>query len=269
MIRYDKKLNQEINRTIKNFNQKIARLEKSERELILPDKITKKELKSGVYTRTELYRKLNELKRFSKRNIEETILTKGGVNMSKYQLENITRETRRIKANLTREINRLKSSSPKVFGKTQSGTYAQMGDQYFLNLMARRQALEKGKLTSLTNEQLNSYLNLLSKTSKNKRYYSTIFKDNYLKMLTDLGYFYNYDNEKLDKLKNELSKLDSDKFLKVFREEKSIQAILDYYPNISISPNSYGINPEDIKEDVNNLYNALVDNLDEILKDYR
>ena len=41
-IRYDKKLNQEINRTIKNFNQKIARLEKQDREL-LPSKITKKE----------------------------------------------------------------------------------------------------------------------------------------------------------------------------------------------------------------------------------
>ena len=39
-IRYDKKLNQEINRTIKNFNQKIARLEKQDREL-LPSKITK------------------------------------------------------------------------------------------------------------------------------------------------------------------------------------------------------------------------------------
>ena len=59
-IRYDKKLNQEINRTIKNFNQKIARLEKQERDL-LPSKITKKSLKSNVYTRTELQRKLKEL----------------------------------------------------------------------------------------------------------------------------------------------------------------------------------------------------------------
>ena len=66
-IRYDKKLNQEINRTIKNFNQKIARLEKQEREL-LPSKITKKELKESVYTRTELQRKLKELQRFSKRS---------------------------------------------------------------------------------------------------------------------------------------------------------------------------------------------------------
>ena len=62
-IRYDKKLDQEINRTIKNFNQKIARLEKQEKEL-LPSKITKKDLKSGVYTRTELQRNLKELQRF-------------------------------------------------------------------------------------------------------------------------------------------------------------------------------------------------------------
>ena len=41
-IRYDKKLNQEINKTIRNFNQKIARLEKTERDLILQSKITKK-----------------------------------------------------------------------------------------------------------------------------------------------------------------------------------------------------------------------------------
>ena len=47
-IRYDKKINQEINRTIKNFNQKIARLEKQQKDLILPDKITKKALKKAV-----------------------------------------------------------------------------------------------------------------------------------------------------------------------------------------------------------------------------
>ena len=64
-IRYDKKINQEINRTIKNFNQKIARLEKEQRDLILPDKITKKALKESVYTRTELKRKLKELQRYS------------------------------------------------------------------------------------------------------------------------------------------------------------------------------------------------------------
>lgn len=265
-IRYDKKLNQEINKTIRNFNQKITRLEKSERDLLLPEKITKKELKENVYTRTELRRKLKELQLYSKRNIEETITTKGGVTLSRYELTKIKRESSRIKASLTREIKKMQSTSPKVFGKKQATTFAQMGDQYFLNLQARRKALEKGDIGTLSSEQLKQYQTLLDKTRRNKTYYSNIFKENYMQMLTDMGYFYGYDKEKLDKLKNTLSSLDSNKFLKLFRDEKSIQSILEYYPNIVMK--SGGINPEDIREDVTNLYDALIDNIDDVLKDY-
>ena len=85
-IRYHKKLNQEINRTIKNFNQKIARLEKQEREL-LPSKITKQELKNTSFTRAELQRKLKELQRFSKRGAEDIIETKGDVKLTQYRQE--------------------------------------------------------------------------------------------------------------------------------------------------------------------------------------
>lgn len=268
-IRYDKKLNQEINKTIKNFNQKIARLEKTERDLILPDKISKKELKASVYNRTELRRKLKELQRYSNRGIEETITTEGGASLSKYELDNLQREARRVKANLTREINKMKMDTPKIFGKKQATTFAQMGDQHYLNLQARRKALEKGNLKSLSSEQLKSYHKILEKTSRNKRYYNNIFKGNYLQMLTDMGYFYGYDNKKLDVLKDKLQNLDSNKFLDLFRNEKSIQAILEYYPNIVLKPDEFGINPDDIREDITNLYDALINNIDDILKDYK
>ena len=141
-IRYDKKLNQEINRTIKNFNQKIARLEKQEKEL-LPSKITKKELKESVYTRSELQRKLKELQRFSKRGAEDVITTRGGVRITKYELNEIKRENARLKRNITREINRLKVNKPKILGKIQTSTFSEMGDTDYLNLVARRKALEK------------------------------------------------------------------------------------------------------------------------------
>lgn len=267
-IRYDKKLNQEINKVVKNFNQKIARLEKTEKDLILPSKITKKELKENYFTRTDLRRKLKELKRYSSRGIEETITTSGGVELSKYELKNIQIESRRIKANLTRELKRLEVNAPKVFGKEQAMSFAQMGDQYYLNLQARRKALEKGKITNLTKEQLLQYNKLLEKTRRNKEYYNSVFKENYKNMLTDLGYFYGYDNKKLNDLKDKIDKLESDKFLKLFREEKSIQAILDYYPNIKVKAGKNAVNPDDIKEDVTVLYDALIDNIDNILKDY-
>ena len=267
-IRYDQKFNREIYKVVKNFNQKVARLEKTEKDLILPDKISIKDLKDSYFNRTDLRRKLKELKRYSNRGIEETITTKTGIQISKYELKNIQIESRRIKANLTREIKKLEINVPRNLGKLQSGTFAQMGDQYYLNLKARRKALEKGDITSLNKQEFETYTKLLGKTKKSKEYYNNIFYENYLDMLTDLGYFYGYDNQKLNDLKQKISNLKSNEFLKLFREEKSIQAILDYYPTIKKKAGKNAINPDDIREDVIVLYDALIDNIDDILKDY-
>lgn len=263
-IRYDKKLNQEINRTIKNFNQKIARLEKQEREL-LPSKITKKDLKESVYTRTELQRKLKELQRFSTRGAEDIIETKGGVKLTKYELNEIKRENARIKRNITREINRLKVEKPKIFGKTQTSTFSEMGDSDYLNLLARRKALEKD-INKLTPKEFEGFKKLVERTGKNQLYMNNLFKENYFKMLTDLAYYYDYDNDKLNMLKQKLMNLKPNDFLKLFKEDKSVRAILDYYPIVTNSFNA--INPDDIKEDVVNLYDNLIDNIDDIIKYY-
>ena len=268
-IRYDKKLNQEINRTIKNFNQKIARLEKQEREL-LPSKITKKDLKDNVYTRTELYRKLRELQRFSKRGAEDIIATSGGVRLTVYDYQNIKRENTRIKRNITREINRLRVSKPKIFGKTQSSTFSEMGDSDYLNLVARRKALEKD-INKLSRDELKRFKKLVEVTGRNQQYMNTVFKENYFEMLTDLAYYYGYDNKKLNEMKKKIMKLKPNDFLRLFKEDKSIRAILDYYPivtsNFDFNSGMY-VNRMDYQEDVINLYDALYDNLDDILKDY-
>lgn len=263
-IRYDKKLNQEINRTIKNFNQKIARLEKQEREL-LPSKISKKELKNSVYNRAELQRKLKQLQRFSERGAEEVITTKGGVQLTQYDLSNLKRENARIKRNITREINRLKVDKPKIFGKKQTSSFSEMGDTDYLNLVARRKALEKD-INKLSREDFERFTKLVEKTGRNQQYMNNIFKQNYFEMLTDLAYYFDYDSNKLNELKQKLMNLKPNDFLKLFKEDKSIRAILDYYPIVTNSFNA--INPDDIKEDVINLYDTLIDNIDEIIQDY-
>lgn len=262
-IRYDKKINAEINRTIRNFNQKISRLQKAERDLILPEKITKQALKESVMTRQELKRKLNELKRYSTRGIENTLKTSGGYTLSKYEFINLKKESARIKRNLTREIKRFEMEKPTVFGKVQARTFAEMGDTFYLNLVAKRKALEK-KLVKLTPEEILRYKKLL--TMNNRAYNNQIFKENYLKALTELGYFYEYDSEKLENLEKRLNKINNASFLRLFESEKAIKAILEYYP--FITKNQHNFNPEDIKDDVNILYDNLITNLDDILKDY-
>ena len=116
-IRYDKTLNKEINRVVKNFNNKVKRLEQSERDLMLPAKVSIKELKDEFRTRRELYRELEKLKRYSKRGIEETIITLGGAKISKYELENIKREARRIKYQISRQIT-LKKKTKSIWKRT-------------------------------------------------------------------------------------------------------------------------------------------------------
>lgn len=260
-LRYDKKLNQEINRTIKNFNQKISRLMKDEREL-LPDKINKKELLENVNTRTELNRKLKELQRFSNRGAEEIIETRTGIRLTQYQLTNLKKESARIKRNLTNQIKKLESEVPKVFGKKQSATFKEMGDPEYLNLLARRQALNKN-INLLNKDEFERYRKLLLKTGQNQEYMNNIFKENYIKMLTDLGYYFNYDNEKLDILKQKLRNLKPNQFLTIFRDDKAIRAILDYYPIVTDS--FAAINPDDIAEDVITLYDNLIENIEEII----
>lgn len=263
-IRYDSKLNSEINKIVRNFNQKVTRLEKNQQEL-LPTKISVRELKKSYNNRNDLKRKLRELKRFSTRGIEQVIETKQGLKISKYDLINLKKENARVKRSLTMEIKRLETTSPKVLGKKQKTTFAQMGDQHYLNLVARRKALEK-EIMNLNKAELERLKNLIDKTLKNKAYMNSTFKENYLKMLTDLGYYFDYDNEKLQKLEDKLMDLSPDKFLKLFQEDKSIRAILDYYPVITNTLS--GIDPDDLSGDVNSLYDSLIDNLDEVLKDY-
>lgn len=261
-IRYDKKLNQEINRTIRNFNQKIARLEKQEREL-LPSKITKKELKESVYTRQELQRKLKELQRFSKRGAEDIIETKGGVKLTKYELGNLKKDKARIKQKISREKNKLEKTKPKVFGKEQSATFSQMGDSEYLNLISRYKAINKD-IEKLNIEEFKRYKKIINKTKTNKSYNDYIFRENFFEMFNILGY-YAYDNEKMDIMNEKFKKLTPSKLLKLITEEKSMKAILTYYGTIINDDIDYENN---ILDDVTVLYDALYENIDEILNDY-
>ena len=265
MIRYDKKLNQQINKTIKNFNQKIARLEKEERQL-LPSKITKKELKSDYTTRTDLVRKLKELQRFSKRGAEDIVTSSGGIKTTRYELINLIKERSRAKRSLTRELKTLETESPTIFGKKTFSTYAQMGDSRYLSIKKKRKALEKD-IRKMDREEYERYKKLIGKVNEN---YSNmnILKDNYLRMLTDLGYHYGYDNKKLEELKNKLKDLNNDKFTELFNTEKSIKAVTEYYPTTKKLKKMTEEDYQDIKKDVTQLYDNIIKNIDDILKPY-
>lgn len=264
-IRYDKKLNQEINRVIRNYNSKIRRIEKyvDSYNYQIPEKMTKQILKQNAYTRTELRRKLNELKRYSERGIERSMQLSGGYVLSRYEFENLKREKARVQRNISRELTRLETEKARVYGKPQVYTFAQMGDSRYLNFLARKENIKK-EFEKLSKEEFERYRQFVYSTGRNIEYENSLFRENYEKMLFDLAYYTKYPDEKIQELKKKLDKLPNKKFYKLFHTEQGIKEVIYQYMAIT-GKKMARIDPDIIKENVWQNYDNLIENIDDII----
>lgn len=85
VIRWKQSDDEDLRKVVRNFNDKIRRLEKKnpKNKNYLPERVSVQEIKNLVETRQDLKRELNTLRRFSKRGSEELVIVPG----SKYNLE--------------------------------------------------------------------------------------------------------------------------------------------------------------------------------------
>lgn len=267
MIRYNKELVNYINKTVRNYNAKIRRLEKVNPSLALPEKITAKSIKNASNNRKELIRNLNKLKRFSDRGAEDTIILPSGEFVSRWELSELKRESARLQRNLTKRINELASTTPKVAGIKQDYNYAQMGDMRLNNMIAKRDTIARMSKTITKGGNLKNFMKLLETTRNKQNYQISIFRNNYIdKMLTYQAYAIGYDSDKINEIKAKLNKLSDKDFLKFFDEEKLVQMIRDKYIDVK---NLKGDAYFSFESEMTDIYDELYNNLDDYLKDYK
>ena len=265
MIRYNKALNEKITKAVRNYNAKINRLSKVNPYLALPEKVKAKSIKEMSNTRADLNRELSKLKRFSKKGAEETIILPSGEMVSKYELSELKRESARLQRNLTRRINELAGITPKVAGIKQDYTYAQMGDMRLNNMIAKRDLL-RAKTKKLSTGDVKEFARFLEKTRIKQQYQTQIFKNNYLdKMLFAEGYMIGYDMDRINEIKEKLSKLSNKDCLRVFDEEKLFQMIRDLYPKAGAEGSNYFV----MEEQLTDVYDELYNNIDDIVATYQ
>lgn len=261
-IRYDKKLNQEIDVTIRKYNNKIERLKRKGGYYMLPSKISKDDLMETSWTRADLRRRLSNLRKFNERGAEKVVMTKSGYAISKYEMEYLKQEKTRVKRNIQKSLKFYEATKPKLWGKETARTFAQMGDTKYLNLLARLEKVDID-ISKLAIDELYEYRDLLNILGRNKDYLATEFQFNYMKILDDIGQNANYDKEKLEKIKKELMKIDPSKFYELYINEKSIKETVDWYHVFRKGKDK--IDDEDV---TNNLNNLLL-NIKDIVKDYK
>ena len=175
-IRYTNKLNKEIYRTVYEFNKKVKELEKMDGVLV-PNKISTKELKNSVYDRRELRRELKNLKLFLKPGAEQIIQTQAGLT-SNYDIAIFKSNLRSAKARVNAKIQKLYNTELYLEGKTTGQTYATMGDTRWLNLQAKKEILKNIDINKLDREQFKRYTKMverLAMSDKNREW-----KESYL-----------------------------------------------------------------------------------------
>lgn len=258
-IRYDKKINKEIYRTVAEFNKKVKQLEGRENVLI-PGRISTKEIKENVYDRRELRRELKNLKKFLKPGAEEVIKTQAGY-MSKYDIDVLKSNIRSAKARVNAKLQKMYNTELYIEGKPTKNTYASMGSDRYLNLKTRREMLNKD-IKTLDREEMQRYIKLVNRSMLSDK--NAEWKESYIDILTKEAEGFNVDQRYLDNIRNKMMKLNPEKFIEVYNKELSIQSIAEMY-RLMMERTKKGLSLEGIKENVETLYKNLSDKIDKIV----
>lgn len=264
-IRYDKKLSRELARTVRNFNAKVRRLERLERELI-PSRVSVASLKDEFTDRKELQRRLRELQGFSKRGAEDIITTSGGVRTTRYEFK-LTKERARIaKIRLSREIRILGEATPTVYGKKQPRKFVEMGSEELSNLQARRKSLDKdiNRLDKQQYEQYRKRADYEYQSWQFDKRQGKFFRS-YMDILEKAAYMAGVPYEYVVHIQEALSKLSMAGFGRLMGLERAFKSIIDYYVVLKVQS---GVLSTDDEAQLRDIFEELNSNIDEMVEQY-
>lgn len=114
-----------LGKAVAQFNRKINELNAEEQKLYLPELKTYQETKENITTRAELNRILNSLRRFSKEGAEELYTTKSGVQMTKWERQELGIQSRIAQKRLKQELTELNLPNKEGFSRVQMGSLRQ------------------------------------------------------------------------------------------------------------------------------------------------
>lgn len=131
-IRWSEKDNKELQRAVKNFNAKVKRLEKkySGTDVIIPEKVTVKQMRELVNTRRDLQRELKSLQKFTERGSEAVITipnTDNNIQVTKWQKEEMTKRARVINRKRNQRLKALEEKELQQGGKSLGYTRGDIG----------------------------------------------------------------------------------------------------------------------------------------------
>lgn len=208
----------ELAKAVKRFNAKRSRLIKRDQaaEKYLPNKQSVKELRALIGNKKDERVILHDLNKFMEKGAESPIVTKQGVTTTRWQVDRLTRQTRRINSFRKRERERLEK-------ERQAKGYAATSIERFENAPrkpSRYQTIRPGtwdEFIALSQiESLSTYVDWRDKQ----------YTDNYLSALKgELG-----DTSLVDEIADVLSALSPEEIGKALKDDPLLEIDFLYSP---------------------------------------
>lgn len=96
-----------LRKAVNTFNKQVKKLESAESDVILPDIITYKDLKSNITTRQEYNRIIASLRKFSIPSQQKAIKTEGDIEITKWEFSELKKARKRASSRLSSELSGL------------------------------------------------------------------------------------------------------------------------------------------------------------------
>lgn len=264
-IRYDEKLNKEILSTVRNFNAKVARLERQGAQLTV-EKISIRELKKEFQERRDLQSYLKELRKFSQRGVERiAYVDRWEKQFSVYDFKvGYARQRRAI-----REGERLLAEAKETY-RTEGGIQNEltlMGTDYVANIEANLKRLKSERYSQkkMTAEKKAKVIRAAKATLGSKKFQFAI-KNNFARHLRILGEAAGLPDSYVQEIIDGLKQVSGKDFEKIRQSEELINTIETYYPQWKDAKTSQ--QKAKVGTSVRPYITMLHDNLNEIFKTY-
>lgn len=267
MIRYDDKLNNEIQRTVRNFGQKYNRLKRAGVELPGIDKPSVRSIKKEFKDRSELKSYLRELQKFGKRGSEEIAFTdRYDKQFTKYEQSIAkSRQTRAIKMAKIK-IEQAKAEHRSLRGKEIPQTL--MGTDYVDNLIANLEKLTKTEFKKNLSEAQQAKLMRAASAILGTEKFHFAIKNNFITILDKVANACGYqDQAGVQRVADNIMRVSSSSFEKIRHGEELVVALEEEYSRLK------DIHDVDERKrwagNTRLLIDALVQNIDEIISTWQ
>lgn len=246
MIRYDKKLQNELNTLVRKYNSKVTRMTKSPREIHVPEKITKADINEILQTsanRGELRRSLKKYTNYTKRGGEDYTVYEG-VRMSVADKKTLISIRRSANIRLN---NKLVDALAKIHSpvldddkakqkrniqqlKDDREMAGRITDKEVLNILTKLDEVNRPLVsTDDIDEQITFNINN-SRIDLRK----ITFQKNYMKILEQVAYSNGADFKEVQNLQAKLKELTPNQFYKLYTENTMFEDLLNKYEKLAL-----------------------------------